>query len=44
MKYDKELGKQLIDELLDLWSECQSRCDKIEKMIVQIKESQKKRL
>ena len=38
MKYDMEQGKQLVDELVELWSECSMRCDKIEELVKQIKE------
>jgi len=38
MKYDMELGKQLVDELIDLWIETKSQCDKIESLVKQIKE------
>ena len=36
-----EIGKQLIDELMDLWFECSQRCDRIEKMIKQLNEKKK---
>ena len=38
MGFDIEPGKQLIDELLDLWVETKVRCDKIEELIKQLKE------
>lgn len=43
MEYDIEPGKQLVNELLDLWTECISRCDKIEERVKQLKVSEKKR-
>ena len=33
-----ELGKQLVDELIDLWSECSIRCDMIEEIIKHLNE------
>ena len=41
MKYDIEQGKQLVDELVELWSECFMRCDKIAELVKQIKETGK---
>ena len=41
MEFDIELGKQLIDELTDLWSECNIRCDRIENLIKQLNETKK---
>jgi len=41
MEYDIELGRQLVDELTDSWLECRRRCDKIEDLLKQIKESEK---
>jgi hypothetical protein len=38
MKYDLEQGKQLIDELLDLWIETKVRCDRIEELVKQLNE------
>ena len=38
MKYDLEQGKQLIDELIDLWIETKMRCDKIEELVKHLKE------
>jgi len=38
MESDLETGKQLVDELLDLWSECQNRCNRIEKIIEELNE------
>ena len=37
MVYDIEKGKQLIDELINLWVETKIQCDKIEFLINQIK-------
>jgi len=36
-----ELGKQLVEELIDLWVETKVRCDKIEELIKQLKETEK---
>ena len=36
-----ELGKQLIRELVDLWTECKMRCDEIEELIKKISEFEK---
>ena len=41
MEYDTELSKQLADELVDLWTECSMRCDRIEELLKQIKETEK---
>jgi len=41
MEFDIELGKQLMDELTDLWLECSQRCDKIENLIKQLNETKK---
>lgn len=41
MKYDTEMGKQLISELIDLWIETKDRCYKIENLVKQFKESKK---
>jgi hypothetical protein len=41
MKYDMEQSKELVDELVMLWSECSTRCDKINDLVKQIKESEK---
>ena len=38
MKYDTEIGIQLIDELVELWFETKERCDKIEILVKKIKE------
>ena len=36
MEYDTELSKQLVDELVELWTECSIRCDRIEEIIKQL--------
>ena len=41
MEYDIKIGKQLIDELIDLWTENKIRCEKIEQLIKQLKETKK---
>ena len=41
MNNDIELGKQLVDELTDLWLECSERCDKIEELIKKINDMRK---
>ncbi len=41
MKYDLEQGKQLVDELIELWVETRIRCDKIEELVKQLKETEK---
>ncbi len=38
MKYTMEQGKQLIDELIELWIETKLRCDKIEELVKQLKD------
>ena len=38
MKYDIEQGKQLVDELVELWTECSVHCDRIEELVKQLKE------
>ena len=38
MKYDIESGIQLVNELIDLWSECKSRCDRIDEIVKRLKE------
>ena len=38
MESEIELGKRLIDELTDLWVECNNRCERIESIIKQINE------
>ena len=42
MKNNIEPGKQLIDELVELWIETKDRCDRIENLINQIKEKSEK--
>ena len=39
MIYTLEQGKQLVDELLELWVETKIRCDKIENLVKQLKET-----
>lgn len=34
-----KLGKQLVEELVDLWFDCKMRCEKIEQLIKQLKET-----
>ena len=41
MKYDKELMDKLGNELVGFWSECSVRCDKIESLVKQLKETEK---
>lgn len=36
MEFDLETGKELVDELLNLWEECKKRCDRIEEIIQEI--------
>ncbi len=38
MKCDMELGKQLVDELVELWIKTKIQCDKIEELVKQLKE------
>jgi hypothetical protein len=38
MEFDMEQGKQLVDELVNLWIETKIRCDKIEELVKQLKE------
>ena len=33
MESDIELGKQLIDELVDLWVETKDKCERIEELV-----------
>jgi hypothetical protein len=35
------LGIELAEELVDLWTECSRRCDKIENLVRQNKETEK---
>ena len=37
MEFDIELGKQLVDELVDLWVETNVRCNRIENLVKKIK-------
>jgi len=41
MNYTIEQGRNLIDELLDLWIETKIRCDKIEELVKRLKETEK---
>jgi hypothetical protein len=41
MEYDIDMSKQLVDELVELWVETRIRCDKIESLVKQIKETEK---
>jgi len=41
MDFDMEHGKQLVDELVDLWVETKVRCERIEQLIKKIKETKK---
>ncbi len=41
MKYDMEQGKQLEDELVELWIETKVRRDKIESLVKHLKEAEK---
>lgn len=43
MEYNLEEGKRLVDELLDLYSECQKRCDRIEEIIEKLDEQKKRK-
>jgi len=36
MEYDIELGKQLVEEMIDLWKDCNIRCEKIKQLIKQL--------
>jgi len=38
MEYDLDLGKQLVNELVDLWVETKVRCERIEDLVKQLKE------
>ncbi len=42
MKFDMEQGKQLVDELIELWVENRIRCDKIESLVKQLKKESEK--
>lgn len=35
-EYDKELVQRLGDELMDLWSECKERAERIEQIMEQL--------
>jgi hypothetical protein len=39
MEYDMDMSEQLVDELVELWVETKVRCDKIEQLIIQLKET-----
>jgi len=41
MEYDMDMSQQLVDELVELWVETKVRCDKIEDIIKQLKETEK---
>ena len=38
MEYDLDLGKQLVNELVELWVETKVRCERIEDLVKQLKE------
>ena len=38
MEYDYKIGRQLTDELLDLYTICQKQCEKIGKTIMELNE------
>jgi len=38
MEYDLDLGKQLVNELVELWVETKVRCERIEDLVTQLKE------
>jgi hypothetical protein len=42
MKFDMDVGKKLIEELVDLWNDCSIRCEKIEQLVKQLKEEPEK--
>jgi len=42
MEFDIGLGKQLIEELVDIWNDCRIRCEKIEELVKQLKEESEK--
>ena len=44
MKNEIEQGKELVDELIELWTECSKRCDSIEEIVRQIKEKENLKL
>jgi len=39
IEYDIDLNQQLVNELVELWVEIKVRCDKIEELIIQFKET-----
>ena len=39
MEYEMNLREKLGDELVELWSECSIRCERIEELLKQIKET-----
>ena len=41
MKYDMELASQLAEELVNLWTECSIKCERIENLVKQIKGPEK---
>jgi len=43
LRYDIKLGKQLMNELVDLWIETKVRSDRIEQLIKQLKETKNKK-
>jgi len=38
IEFDLELGKQLVNELVNLWIETKVRCETIEDLVKQLKE------
>jgi len=38
MENDIELGKELVDELLELWVETRTKCEQIEEIVKQLRE------
>ena len=42
MKYNIEIGNQLVNELVDLWAETMIKCDRIEELVKQLKEESEK--
>ena len=40
MKYNEEISYQLAKELAELWYECKIRCDRIEEISKQIRETE----
>lgn len=41
MEYDINPREKLGEELVDLWTECSMRCDRIKELLKQIKETEK---